>query len=74
MTTSTIERAYQLARAGKAADLAALKRKLKADGCRAVDTLLAPRGIRGHLEAICAANFKAPPGGSTSQDQKACDD
>jgi hypothetical protein len=60
MTASTIERAYQLARAGKAADVAALKLLLKADGCRAVDALLSPRAIRGHLEAICAANFKRP--------------
>lgn len=65
MTTSTIERAYQLARAGKAADVAALKLQLKADGCRAVDALLSPRGIQRHLEAICAAACKpkaaAPP-------------
>ena len=60
MTTSTIERAYQLARAGKAEDVAALKFQLKADGCRAVDALLSPRGTRGHLEAICAAAFKRP--------------
>ncbi|HEX7884919.1 MAG TPA: hypothetical protein VF474_02990 [Phenylobacterium sp.] len=64
MTTSTIERAYQLARAGHVPDVAALKQRLKADGCRAVDALLAPRGIRGHLEAICAATYpasSAPP-------------
>jgi hypothetical protein len=60
MTLSTIERAYQLARAGKAADIAALKAQLKADGCRAVDALLSPRGIQRHLEAICAATFKRP--------------
>jgi hypothetical protein len=59
MTTSTIERAYQLARAGQAPDLARLKQLLKADGCRAVDALLAPRSIRGHLEAICAATYAA---------------
>ena len=58
MTTSTIERAYELARSGQAPDLATLKLKLKADGCRAVDALLAPRTIRGHLEAICSATFK----------------
>jgi hypothetical protein len=57
MTTSTIERAYQLARAGRARDLEALKLRLKAEGCRAVDALLAPRLIRGHLEAICQAAF-----------------
>ncbi|MDZ4370530.1 MAG: hypothetical protein U1C74_03810 [Phenylobacterium sp.] len=60
MTTPTIERAYQLARAGVAPDFAQLKKRLKADGCRAVDTLLAPRSIRGHLEAICAAAYVAP--------------
>jgi hypothetical protein len=59
MTTSTIERAYELARAGHVPDVAALKRRLKADGCRAVDALLAPRSIRGHLEAICAATYPA---------------
>jgi hypothetical protein len=63
MTTSTIERAYELARSGHVPDLARLKERLKADGCRAVDALLAPRAIRGHLEAICAATYPAagPP-------------
>ena len=60
---STIERAYQLARAGEAPDLASLKRRLKADGCRAVDALLAPRSLTAHLEAICSAAFKADPAG-----------
>ena len=60
MTLSTIERAYQLARAGEAPDLATLKRRLKADGCRAVDALLAPRGVNRHLAAICAAAYKGP--------------
>ena len=60
MTLSTIERAYALARQGEVHNLAALKQRLKADGCRAVDTLLAPRSISGHLQAICAAAFKAP--------------
>ena len=55
MTTSTIERAFQLARLGRAQDFDALKALLKAEGCRAVDALLAPRLIRGHLAAICAA-------------------
>lgn len=59
MTMSTIERAYALARAGEVPDVAALKARLKADGCRAVDALLAPRSIRGHLEAICTAAFSA---------------
>jgi hypothetical protein len=60
MTLSTIERAYQLARAGQAADLAALKVQLKADGCRAVDALLSAREIQRHLDAICKASFKRP--------------
>jgi hypothetical protein len=59
MTVSTIERAYALARAGQARDVAHLKQRLKADGCHAVDVLLAPRNVRGHLEAICAAAFVA---------------
>jgi hypothetical protein len=59
VTTSTIERAYELARSGRAPDVARLKQLLKADGCRAVDALLAPRSIRGHLEAICAATYPA---------------
>lgn len=58
MASSTIERAYELARSGKAPDFATLKLQLKADGFRAVDALLSPRTIRGHLEAICAASFK----------------
>ena len=32
----------------------------EADGCRAVDALLANRSIRGHIQAICAATFKPP--------------
>ncbi|MFZ5718481.1 MAG: hypothetical protein ACOY5Y_03335 [Pseudomonadota bacterium] len=59
MTTPTIERAYRLARSGKAPDVAGLKQLLKAEGCRAVDALLAPRSIQGHLAAICAATFQA---------------
>ncbi len=59
MTASTIERAYALARSGVVRDIDGLKTRLKADGCRAVDALLAPRGIRGHLAAICAATFPA---------------
>lgn len=55
MAVSTIERAYALARAGEVRDVAALKLRLKADGCHAVDALLASRNVRGHLEAICAA-------------------
>ena len=59
MTTSTLERADELARSGNIPNLVQLKERLKADGCRAVDALLAPRAVRGHLEAICAATFKA---------------
>ncbi|TAK36592.1 MAG: hypothetical protein EPO30_11410 [Lysobacteraceae bacterium] len=60
MTLSTIERAYQLARSGEAADVASLKKRLKADGCRAVDALLASRTLQGHLAAICAAAAGRP--------------
>lgn len=60
MTTSTIEHAYALARSGRVSDLAALKAHLVADGCRAVDALLAPRAIQAHLQAICAAACRAP--------------
>jgi hypothetical protein len=56
--TSTVERAYALARSGSIPDFARLKQRLQADGCRAVDALLASRSIRGHLEAICAASFR----------------
>lgn len=59
MTPSTIERAYQLARSGVAPDTRTLKQMLKAEGCRAVDALLSPRSILGHLEAICAATYRA---------------
>jgi len=55
MSRSTIERAYEVARSGAVPNVAALTSRLKADGCRAVDALLAPRSIRGHLQAICAA-------------------
>jgi len=61
MTVSTVERAYVLARSGRYANIESLKLRLKADGCRAVDALLAPRSIRGHLGAICAATFKDAP-------------
>jgi hypothetical protein len=56
----TLERAYALARSGQFSNVDSLKNRLKADGCRAVDALLAARSIRGHLEAICAATFKPP--------------
>jgi hypothetical protein len=57
---STVQRAYALARSGQFRDVDVLKDRLKADGCRAVDALLAARSIRKHLEAICAATFKPP--------------
>jgi hypothetical protein len=56
----TLERAYALARSGQFSNVDTLTDRLKADGCRAVDALLAARSIRGHLEAICAATFKPP--------------
>jgi hypothetical protein len=56
----TLERAYALARSGQFSNVDSLKTRLKADGCRAVDALLAARSIRGHLQAICAATFKPP--------------
>lgn len=62
MTMQTVERAYALARSGQFRDFNKLKDQLKADGCRAVDALLAARSIRGHLEAICAAAYKEPAG------------
>lgn len=58
MTESTLERAYALARSGQYGDLDKLKQRLKADGCRAVDVLLAGRSVRGHLSAICAATSR----------------
>ena len=54
----TVEYAYQLARSGQFSDIASLKARLKADGCRAVDALLSARSIKAHLTAICAATFK----------------
>ena len=68
MTQSTIERAYQLARSGEVENLPALTRRLKAEGCRAVDALLAPRSLRGHLTAICAAAHR--PGETSEADTK----
>lgn len=58
MAQSTLERAYALARAGACRDVSRLKDRLKADGYRAVDSLLAARSVREHLAAICAATFK----------------
>ena len=58
MTMSTLERAYFLARSGECCNVGRLKDRLKADGCRAVDSLLAARSVREHLAAICAATFK----------------
>lgn len=59
-TTSTVERAYALARSGRVPDFPRLKLRLKADGCRAVDALLASRSIQGHLQAICLASYRPP--------------
>ncbi len=56
---STFERAYQLARTGAFANVAALKARLATEGCRSVDTLLASRSVRDHLAAICAATYSA---------------
>ena len=58
MAKPTIERAFELARSGEVADLLALKRRLNAEGCRAVEALLAPRSISGHLIAICTAAYR----------------
>ena len=60
MTASTVERAYELARAGEAADFRTLKARLKADGYRAVDALLASPSTQRHLQAICAACWSRP--------------
>lgn len=58
----TVERAYQLARSGKYANLAEIKARLKAEGCHAIEPQLTGRSIQGHLRAICAATYKAPGG------------
>jgi hypothetical protein len=55
---STIERAFALARSGEYTTVSQLQRRLKEDGCRAVEALLAPRSIKSHLEAICAASAR----------------
>lgn len=60
MNPSTVERAYELARAGEAPDFAALKARLKADGYRAVDALLGSPSIQRHLQAICTACWSRP--------------
>ena len=61
MALSTIEQAFALARSGEVPDFGSLKHRLKSDGYRAVDQLLAPRTLSGHLAAICAATFKPGP-------------
>jgi hypothetical protein len=58
MAMGTLERAYFLARSGACRDVDGLEQRLKADGCRAVEALLATRSVRAHLAAICAATFK----------------
>jgi hypothetical protein len=60
MSRSTIERAFELARSGEISDVAHLKRRLKAERCRAVEALLAPRNIKRYLEALCLAAAKQP--------------
>lgn len=68
MTKPTIERAFELARSGEVPDFPSLKRRLTAEGCRAVDALLAPRTISGHLTAICLAAFKPLPNVEARED------
>ncbi len=58
MSRSTIERAFELARSGEVPDLKSLRLRLKSEGCRAVDALLAPRNLCRYLEAICTAASK----------------
>ena len=67
MSSSTIERAFELARSGQVEDFPGLKRRLKADGCRSVDALLASRTLSGHLTAICAATFQPLAGPVSAQ-------
>ncbi len=57
----TIQRACALARSGRYPNVGILKVALKKEGFRCVDTLLSPRAISSHLEAICAATFKPDP-------------
>ena len=66
-TPSTVERAYALARSGQFQNFAHLRVQLDAEGCRAIDTLLAGRSIRGHLDAICAAAFNIAPAAKAAQ-------
>jgi hypothetical protein len=67
----TVTRAYALARSGRFSSFEALKDRLKADGYRAVDALLAARSIRSHLQAICAAASEAPSANETPAAPKA---
>ena len=54
MTTQrTVERAYELAESGGFTSVGDLKKRLKAEGCIAVDAQLAGRMIQGQLRAIC---------------------
>jgi hypothetical protein len=57
----TLARAYALARSGQYENIERLKARLNTDGYRAVDALLAPRSVREHLTAICAATFRPAP-------------
>jgi hypothetical protein len=70
VTRPTIERAFELARSGEVQDFPSLKRRLKEEGCRAVDALLAPRTISGHLTAICAAAFKPSSEAAAAPEQR----
>lgn len=67
---STVERAYALARSGQFQNLTQLKLRLNEEGCRAVDAILAPRSIRGHLDAICAAAFKPKADAAPASDER----
>ena len=71
MSASAVERAYELARAGEAADFPALKARLKADGFRTVDALLSSPSTQRHLQASCVACWSRPgrPSPPPSQDQ-----
>lgn len=52
---TTIQRAYELAEAGDALDLASLKSKLNAEGYRQVDAHLEGRSVRTQLRALMEA-------------------
>ncbi len=68
---STLERAYFLARSGEVADLPELKQRLKGEGFRAVDALLATYSVRRHLQAICAATFRSAEAAEAASEPEA---